>query len=268
MTSEGTFCIPPALQPVVEEFLPLFRGFAQGRYAVSVGGSYGKGSSDAGSDVDFRLYADRIAGTHAEIESAISSPMKEWAKRGIQVDGVWSRSVAEVDAALAGWLAGTLKPDAYVWTIWGYHLLPDLYYQKAIEDPFGLIAGWKEKIRVYPKALKEAILNKHMASLRYWRNDYHYVNKVRRQDIVFLAGLSARLVHDIMQVLFAVNEVYFVGDGQNLEFAAQFTYKPRDLDERIRRALNPPPSRDVFEKQRDALISLIDDIEQLVMSRQ
>ncbi len=102
-----------------------------------------------------------------------------------------------------------------------------------------------------------------MYSLRYWRNDYHYANKVKRSDVVFLAGLSARLVHDIMQVLFALNETYFVGDGQNLDFAEQFTIKPEHLSTRIHAILYPRPCENMFTRQRQALCDMIDEIDRL-----
>jgi hypothetical protein len=108
------------------------------------------------------------------------------------------------------------------------------------------------------------VLRKHWGALRYWRADYHYASKVRRGDVVFLAGLSAKLVHHLMQVLFALNETYYVGDGQNLEFAEQFRCKPLALSARVAAALYPPPAPTMLEQQRDTLLGLIDDTERLL----
>jgi hypothetical protein len=58
-----------------------------------------------------------------------------------------------------------------------------------------------------------------------------------RGDVVFLAGMGARLVHDILQVLFALNECYYVGDGNNLRYVATFAIKPPAVEERITVAL-------------------------------
>ena len=49
--------------------------------------------------------------------------------------------------------------------------------------------------------IKRCCDNKHLASLRYWGSDYHYAHKTVREDAVFLAGLTACLVHDTMQVI-------------------------------------------------------------------
>lgn len=66
-----------------------------------------------------------------------------------------------------------------------------------------------------------------------------------------------------MQVLYALNETYFVGDGGNLELSRDFAVKPSGLEERVRVALYPPSSDEVFEQQRRVLAELIDDIERL-----
>ena len=134
---------------------------------------------------------------------------QRWKERGINIDGVWRRTVGEIDSALDGWLSGEITPVNLVWTIWGYHILTDINNQFAIEDPYQIIGDWKERLSVYPPALKQAILGKYAASLRYWRSDYHYAHKVERGDVVFLAGMASKLVHESIQILFALNETYF-----------------------------------------------------------
>ena len=99
-----------------------------------------------------------------------------------------------------------------------------------------------------------------MGSLNYWRTDYHYANKVERRDEVFLAGISARLVHDVMQVLFAINETYYVGDGNNLHYVEAFAIQPADFTARVQAILYPPASEDALTAQYEAICALIDDI--------
>jgi hypothetical protein len=89
-----------------------------------------------------------------------------WRKQGVNIDGVWPRRIDQVDAALRKWLAGESHPDDLVWSIWGYHLLTDVNNQAIIEDPYDIIAGWKGLLRVYPAALKTAILKRHLESVR------------------------------------------------------------------------------------------------------
>lgn len=253
------------VQAVLGDFLAIAHRFAEGRgkYAISVGGSQGKGLSDARSDVDFRLFHEQDVVSPAEdpqLWQDYRDAMEYWRQRGINVDGIWMRRIDTMDALLDRWLSGELATIDMVWTIWGYHVLPDLYHQAVIEDPYGVIAGWKERLRVYPQPLKQAILKKHLESLRYWRDDYHYRNKVQRGDVVFTAGLTSRLVHDMIQVLFALNETYYVGDGQNLDFCRKFAVIPPDFPAKVQEILYPSTADNRLQAQYEALLALIDEV--------
>ena len=258
---------------MIEECLPLIRALAIGRYAIAIGGSRGKGVADRRSDYDFRLYCDEFKGGDdhygetpewAQFVAAVD----RWRAEGIEIDHVWMRTFGAIEAALQPWLEGQVQPTPLAWTLWGYHLLPDIYHQQIIEDPFGLAADWKERLRVYPPQLKRAVISKHLGLLQYWRADYHYANKAARGDVVFLASMSARLVHDIIQVLFALNETYYVGDGSNLDFAREFALVPRGLSARVELALYPAAGEDRFTRQRLTLVGLIDDVERLAADSQ
>jgi hypothetical protein len=262
-----TSSFPPIIQSVFEEFIPICRRIAgDQRYAISVGGSLGKGTWDSRSDIDFRLFTDQAlarAKQQSELWADCRAAIERWRARGVEIDGVWPRTVGEINAALDGWLGGEIQPVPLVWTIWGYHILTDVNNQFVIEDPYGIIAAWKARLSVYPPALKQAILSKYTASLRYWRNDYHYANKVERGDAVFLAGMTAKLVHEIIQILFALNETYYVGDGANLSFVGKFTIAPADFSDRVRAILYPGLAA-AFATQYAALAALIDETLALV----
>jgi hypothetical protein len=254
---------PPVIQSIFEEFIPICRQLAgDQRYAISVGGSLGKGTWDSRSDVDFRLFTDRRLpgpGQRPDLWVDYHAAIERWKERGVNIDGVWPRTVGEIDAALDGCLEGEINPANLVWTIWGYHVLTDVNNQFIIEDPFHIIGAWKERLSVYPPALKQAILSKYAASLRYWRADYHYAHKVERGDVVFLAGITSKLVHEIVQILFALNETYFLGDGANLSFVGKFKIVPADFSARVHDILYPR-SADAFTSQYAALTSLIDEV--------
>ena len=182
----------PTVQAVIDEFIPICRNLAEGRgrYAIAIAGSQGKGLWDHRSDVDFRLYYEGdlpSSKTQPELWQDYIAATERWAQQDVMIDGIWPRKIEVIVAGLDRWFAGNLTPDDLMWTIWGYHLLPDMYHQAILEDPYGVIAGWKERLSHYPPALKKAILDKWVAFARYWRTDYHYASKVRRGDIVFFA---------------------------------------------------------------------------------
>jgi hypothetical protein len=245
------------------EFFPVFKQFAATeKYAITLGGSHGKGISDKSSDFDFRFYfeapADRETLQHAYEQ--VTGLVLKWKDKGALVDGVWARSFAEIDGQLDQWLLGHGELMHMEWNVWGYNILTDIFNQQIIEDPFDIALQWKVRLSEYPDTLREEILKKYCSSLRYWRNDYHYINKVNREDTVFLASITARLVHDMMQVIYALNRFYFPGDGMNLKYTKSFSMKPARLEERIENALYPGKSDDIYHEQYTAVTSLIDEI--------
>jgi len=259
-------------QQCIDEFVTLFRSWRGGRRAITIGGSVGKGLADEHSDLDFRIFHEDDL-PWPDRDPASWKPlwplMEKWNQQGIKVDGVWPRRISDIDAQLTRWIEGNIDIEPKEWSIWGYHLPTDIFNQYVIDDEVGIIARWKQRLMPYPPKLKAAILKKHGSSLRYWRQDYHYANKVARGDVVFLAGLAARLVHDIMQVLFALNETFFPGDGANVKLAEHFAIKPSSFAERVRHILQPQASSTaaVCDRQYRLIVMLIDDVLPLMSSR-
>jgi hypothetical protein len=250
-------------QAVIDDCLPLLRALAHGRYAITIGGSRGKRVADQRSDIDFRVFCDQIVGGNTYWQSAewqiFNQAVDRWRAEGIEIDYCWVRTIDQIDQQLGEWLSGQIKPIEM--TLWGYHLLTDLTNQVVIEDEHGLIATWQARLNPYPATLQQAIIKKHLNSLIYWRSDYHYRNKVARADLVFLAGMNARLVHDSMQVLFALNQTYYVGDGNNLHYAEGFQILPANFRQRVEAILTPGGL--TIEQQYRDLLALIDDVIQL-----
>ncbi len=250
------------IQAVIDECVPLLKKLARGRYAVSIGGSHGKRIFDERSDVDFRLFCDAPIDALRESEPwrSFCQVVERWRTQGIDIDYCWVRTIGAIDAQLDAWLSGRIAPEPIVWTLWGYQLLTDIANQMVIDDPAGVIAAWQARLHLYPQTLQRAIIKKHLGSLSYWRTDYHYRNKVERGDVVFLASIAARLVHDILQVLFALNKTYYVGDGNNLRYVAVFPIQPQAFAERVNAILYPPQTENVFAVQYETIIGLINDV--------
>lgn len=230
-----------------------------GRYGISLGGSRAKQRADSSSDFDFRLYADdlpdraKAPARWGRFDDAVA----RWEARGTRIDGLWIRGIAAIDAALDRWLTGDVAPEPLVWTVWGYHLPTDIFSQTIIADPDGVLAHWRQRLSTYPDALRSAVLAKHLDYIRYWRDDYHWESKVRREDRVFLAGLAARLVHSLYQLVFALNGVYFPGDGWNERIGGSLPIAPRAFARRANAALYPLNGD--LAAQRVDLIGLIDE---------
>ncbi len=255
---------------ICAEIIPVAKKLlASERYAVTIGGSRGKGNFDKSSDYDFRIYYDdRVEDDEFEsISKEIRALMGKWHSQGIEVDGVWARSVADINKQLDSYYYGDCMPPQIDWCVWGYHVLTDIYNQIIIEDPYNIALSWKERLSVYPVNLKTHILEHNAFSLKYWRGDYHYKHKVERGDTVFLASLSARLVHEMIEIVYAMNELYFPGDGGNLTFTREMKIKPHDFEQRIEKALYPSGDNP-YVTQYETIKSLIDDILALRIKQQ
>ncbi|MBM4412540.1 MAG: DUF4037 domain-containing protein [Chloroflexi bacterium] len=229
------------IQAIIDDCMPYIVAMAEGRYAISLGGSRGKRIDDSRSDIDFRLFCDGAVGGDACYQTPAWQQFEErvvyWRTQGINIDYCWIRTVADIDGQIDAWLRGDGRTTEMVWTLWGYHVLTDITNQYVIVDEHGLIAAWQARLTPYPAQLKQALITKHVESLVYWKSDYHYHNKVLRGDVVFLAGMGARLVHDMMQILFALNERYYVGDGNNLHYVEMFAITPPHMAQRVIEAL-------------------------------
>lgn len=247
---------------ICTDFFPVAKKLsATDIYSITLGGSHGKGISDQGSDFDFRIYYEAsVEETERELLlKEIKQLSAKWRAKNIEVDGVWPRTYAYVDEQLDLWFSGNGKLIPLAWSVWGYSILTDIYNQIIIEDPSGKAAQWKKRLSVYPEALKTSIISLHGSSLKYWRNDYHYRNKVNRKDIVFLASITVRLINDIIQVIYALNEFYYPGDGMNLLYTKNFHIKPADFEERIKAILYITDSDESHILQYKRIIELIDD---------
>ena len=249
-----------------ELFPVLKRVSVSGDVAVTLGGSHGKGFADIGSDYDICIYCEEISEqeTLRLAFGEINALSEKWRERGVIIDGPWVRTYADIDTQINLWLSGMGAAVPVVWSIWGYHILTNISNQTILSDPFGRVAGWIERLSVYPEALRNAVIKKHTDSLRYWRSDYHYQNKVRRGDVVFLSSITARLIHDIMQVLFALNSVYYPGDGANLDYVRGFARKPDDFEGKVTAILLPVEENGGLAGQYDNLVKLIDEVLALV----
>ena len=253
---------------LIATMTPLIADLAEnGRGAVALAGSRGKGRSDEQSDYDFRVYADAYRGPdirQAEQWARFEAAMHEWEGKGFRMDGVWMRSYGGVRRDLDAWLSGTAVPKTFEWTIWGYHLPTDLANQQIVFDPDGVLSGWKLQLAVYPEALRLSVLRQYREVLQYWAQDYHYESKVARRDLVFLVGLTGKLANAILQVVFAFNRTYFPGDGWNLPMASELDRLPPDFVARMASILSTGSDADALRRQRKELIAMIADLEVLI----
>lgn len=276
-----------APEKIVEDLLPLLRQFCIGEYGIALGGSHAKGIGDAQSDVDIYLFARRVLPGAQRREIAKLAPLDpepvytwgdagdDWREVGTDfwVAGrkveCWLREMGRVDATLQASIEGRIARDCVVWTVMGFYsyvLLSDLHVMRIIEDPCGILASWKARIADYPAPLREAITARYLAEARFWPDNFHYKTAVERCDILYTSGIVQQVVYALIQVVFALNRVYFPGEKMVGATLAKLSQQPADFAGRIRALVYPNDLASVgnLRAQQDALAALVDEVARLV----
>jgi hypothetical protein len=249
---------------------------------AALGGSYAKGTADDEADVDLYLFAHAVFPNdeRSRIASAFSSEIERivsWGDdapftnsgtdfrfRGHNVE-CWLRNIEHIDRSIAECREGVVRREFLTWTTTGFYnhcCLSDLTVMLPLDDPFDIIARWKSQVAAYPPKLRQAIVSQHLPAAEFWPDNFHYLSAIERQDVIYATGIVQQVVHNLVQVLFALNEVYFPGDKQ-LEVALDhLPRQPPNLCERIRALLWPstPATTEALREQRESLRSLLADI--------
>jgi hypothetical protein len=271
---------------VADELLSLIERFARSDYGIALGGAHAKGVADSESDLDLYLFADQVLGVQERerlcVESGVApASIVSWGLPGafvqggtdFYVDGLkvecWLRSVAYVDEILDECKRGVVRREFVTWTVMGYYrhcTLSDLYNMRPLADPAGILARWKAEVSVYPPRLRETILREHLQAARFWPDNYHYKTAVERCDVIYTTGIVQQVVHNLIQVLFALNRVYFAGDKKLALALDHLELGPPDVSRRIEEllSLDGGRDRDALNRQREQLRALLAEVEALV----
>ena len=278
--------IPSEIQLVVDEVLVAVRHFTRAAYGIAVGGAHAKGAADAESDLDIYLFAEHALPS-SERESCVlelcpgAQRIVSWGgdgplvqcgtdfdHRGLRVE-CWLRSTELIERTIAESQAGIVRREWVTWTTTGFYnhcTLSDISVMIPIDDRDGILARWKTVVAIYPPKLREAIVQTHLQAARFWPSNFHYSSAVERQDVIYTTGIVQQVVHNLIQVLFAVNETYFPGDKKLASALAHLDGVPENLAARIEALIFPRerPSVALLQRQQAGLLSLLRDVELIV----
>ena len=270
---------------VVGELAPLVRSLGRGRYGIALGGAHAKGVDDAESDIDIYLFADEALpnderarlcrefsphidavvawGDTANFEQAGS----DFHYGGRKVE-CWLRGIRYVSDIIAECRAGIVRHSLVTWTVMGYYnycTLSDLDKLVVVDDPHGVLANWKAAVRPYPPELRRAIVARFMQAALFWPDNFHYKSSVERADLIYVMGIVHQVAHNLIQVVFALNETYFPGDKKLGPALAHLQVRPPEFEGRIARLLYPgaAPDTDTLRRQRAELAALASEVKAL-----
>ena len=230
----------------------------EGVSAIVLGGSRARGTQTPGSDIDLGIYygphrpldleaLDRIA---AELDDrhqpGLLTPIGGWGPwingggwlkiQGQPVDFLY-KDLAKVGAIVDACCAGLVEivyqpghPFGFVSSIY----MAEVALSKLLWEADGEISALQERTRPYPEKLKQALIQKFA-----WEVDFSLLvgkKSLERADVAYVAGCCFRCVACILQVIFALNEQYWLNEKGAVALAETFPLRPPWLRSRINEA--------------------------------
>lgn len=269
----------------IQTLVELLKETTEGKCAIALAGAHAKGRADAASDIDLYVFAERAKpraqrlelirsiadpGTTPWVDDFDAAPWgggMDFRYQGTPVE-VAGRTLARMDQMVEDCLAGKFEIIPATWTSNGYYTfiyLCELSFIKPVWDPDGVLAAYQQKAAVYPEPLRRAILETFMGRAGTWIGNFHYESAVRRGDVLFTAPIVLHTVMDMVQVVFALNRVYFTGDKKLEAALAGMPYCPDALRPgQLDVLLTTPRDTAHLERQRQLLAQAWDELSRRV----
>ena len=249
-----------ATLPIVEELVVRLAAI-EGVVAVALGGSYARGTQRSDSDIDLGLYyrdglpfsIDALKDITDDVDDSGRPAITDFGGWGRWVNGgAWLtisgqrvdfiyRSLDDIERVIGACRRGEPVWDYLQQPPYGFHnhiYLGELSICRPLHDPTGVLTALKRKLDPYPEALKRSIASKRLRGVEF---DLTHARKfAERGDVYNTAGCLTRCAAQLVQVVYALNERYFISDKGALEEIEAFSKKPPDFPERLRAILARP----------------------------
>jgi len=250
----------------------------QGIDAIVLGGSRARNAHTESSDIDLGIYyqpsmpmdlaalehvAREIDDEHRENLVTGVGGWGPWINGGgwLKVDGVSVdfiyRDLDKVSHIIDDCCAGQIQtvyqpghPFGFVTSIY----FSEVALCQPLWDPLGTLKNLKARVMPYPSKLKKAIIDSF-----WWEVGFSLMiaqKSVSRGDVTYAAGSCFRGVTCLMQVLFAVNEQYWMNEKGAVALADGFEKAPANLRERIETAFSQ------LNQSSTSIASAIQDLEE------
>jgi predicted nucleotidyltransferase len=250
--------------------------------AVALGGSHARGAGGPQSDLDIGLYYREAETFGIEDIQAIARRFSasgeptvtgfyEW---GPFVNGgAWiDNSVCKIDFLyrnLDQLVRIVEAAERGEWTHdfdqqppFGFRsvtTLGEIHVCRPLHDPRDVLAPLKARVAVFPPALRSRIVQDAL-----WGADFSFQfarNFAASGDVPNTVACMTRIVHYLVQVLFALNETYFVNDKRALDEIEEFAAKPVNFGARVSAILAAPgASPNALRVSLDALKKLFAEV--------
>jgi hypothetical protein len=223
-----------------------------------LGGSYAVGLATDKSDLDIGIYYSEhapfeierirdIADKYAYNDRPTVTGFYEW---GPWVNsGAWINAVdVEVDFLYKNINQITKTIDNAKDGIWKNNFeqqppygfssiifLAETHSSLPLYDPENIVQQLKESVKQYPEKLKQSVIQQSLWSAEFtiWQAEKFAANN----DVYNAVGCFTRAVKNIISALFAINEIYPMGDKRALDILEQSEIKPANLTNKVNNIL-------------------------------
>jgi predicted nucleotidyltransferase len=241
------------LHQLVDQLKPV-----HGLKAIVLGGSYAKGTQRPASDIDLGLYYHESQPLDLDQLRAIASTLNDTPQPTVTELGGWGpwvnggawltiqgqrvdwlyRNIDVVSATIDECNAGRIRSDYWQQPAYGFHSFmycTEVAICRPLCDPHQEIEGLKAKVAHYAPELKRAILQTFLWSARFTLDNT--AKPALRGDIYMVTGCLARTIHCLVQVLYALNDTYYLSEKTLEADLRSFRFQPDQFLERISRLL-------------------------------
>jgi nucleotidyltransferase-like protein len=223
-------------------------------FAVVLGGSYAAGVASENSDLDIGIYYSEerpfniddiklIAKKYAVADDTTVTGFYEWGPwvnggawietASGQVDFIYrntqqvSRTIEK--AKTGEWENHFEQQPPYGFTSMIY--LGETNCCLPLYDPHQIIAKFKDELKTYPAKLKLSVVQQSLWSVEFtiWHAEYFY----KKLDLYNLIGCLTRGVKYIVNALFAINELYPLGDKRAIKILQNAKKVPLTFEQRV-----------------------------------
>lgn len=257
----GSGGLSAAQKEILDDLTARLAGIT-GVEAVVLGGSHARGYARPGSDLDVGLFYSEerpfavedvrgLAGRVNDEPNPTVSGFYEWGRwvnggvwltvRGQRVDFLY-RNRQHVERTIEDAHRGRYELDYDQQPPFGFFsatYLGEVQHCIPLHDPQDHLGSLKRRVASYPEALRRAVVRDYLWSVEFGLDAFAR-KFAARGDVYGTAGCLARMVNQLVLVLFALNRVYPVNDKTALAEVFGFSLAPRGFATRVERLLSHP----------------------------
>lgn len=231
----------------------------KGVIAIVLGGSYAAGVAKKDSDVDIGIYYSitdpfsiddirTVANKYSVAEDLTVTNFYEW---GPWVNGgAWIqtscgkidfiyRNLEQVSDTIKKAKNGEWENHFEQQPPYGFSsiiYLAEISSCLSLYDPHAHISHLKKEVQIYPEKLKRSVISQSLWSAEFsiWHAEYFFS---KSSDMYNIAGCLTRATKNIATALFAINEIYPLGDKRAINILEKAPKHPNNLENKIENIL-------------------------------